>query len=256
MSYKFYFSGYIAGIIFLLLCDAYAHQPFPSYIKRDVEFALTRGNLDLALTFTFFNDAALSERREMDLNQDQIISDEEMDAYLKNMQARCLQSIQVLLDKQPLEMLELYSPEWDLFDDRRVAPSTFVIRLFWFTPLEETGKSNHELLFEDNAYPASPAVIEGRFRSNDGWERKEDSPLQIVSANSNNQPRVISLNVIHSHGNDKSQIKELISHRMNKDAPFGFRILSNRGMLFAGGSGVLVIAVIVYFCYKGFKRKE
>lgn len=164
--------------------DAICHIPFQSYIEHHFDFDVQDHTVDCALTLTFQDQAALSERQALDTNRDSIISPKEIQLRLQSIENKLSHEILVSCNKEPLSVISLYPP------DAAIYQKSLSYSLFFFIRLPNTVDTVNSMVLNDRFFPETPAVL---LWNSNRINLASTSPAPIFSKTSQSQPRNISI---------------------------------------------------------------
>jgi hypothetical protein len=127
-------------------------------------------NIDITVELTFYEMPSLSERRRMDRDLDNAISDDERAAYLKGLAEQVGKGLSLAVDGEVVDVMVLYEPELDLLGVSEVSPSHHVLRLYYFARTPIGLKADSELVVKDVLWSNLPALRSAEAVGDDGFE--------------------------------------------------------------------------------------
>jgi hypothetical protein len=149
----------------MLLAPAVATQAHPVYmdhIEHRVELTVGSTNIDISIELRFNEVQSLAERRRMDIDRDNAISQAECEGYLRRITGPSRTDFQLSCDGRALELIQLYDPQIDFLGVNGVSPNHHVLKLSYFarTPatVVKSTKKAVELAFEDRSWRGVPAL--------------------------------------------------------------------------------------------------
>lgn len=174
--------------------DASAHAVLMTFIRHNAKVSIGRRNIDVTIELTFHEYPSLAERRRMDRNHDEAITEREIRGYLNGLSDVLRNALALSVDDQPLQVIPLYDPQIDLLDAPDVAPAHHVLRLSWFARTPEWLRSGSHIRLRYQLWPEAPRIDVFSASADDGFRLVADDvsgPASLTEAATG--PREIEL---------------------------------------------------------------
>jgi hypothetical protein len=153
------------GLVALLIAatlwtasDASAHAILMTFIRHDAKISVGPRNIDIVLELTFHEYPSLAERRRMDRNHDEAITEAEIRDYLDGLSDSLRDALTLTVDDRPLQVISLYDPQVDLLDAMNVAPAHHVLRLSWFARTPPWLQAGSRIRAQYRLWPEAPRI--------------------------------------------------------------------------------------------------
>ncbi|NLE57043.1 MAG: hypothetical protein GX616_01685 [Planctomycetes bacterium] len=207
-----------------------------TFIRHDAKISVGPRNIDVALELTFHEYPSLAERRRMDRNHDDTITETEIKGYLDSMIDLSLDALTLSVDDRPLQVIPLYDPRIDLLDATNVAPSHHVLRLSWFARTPPWLKAGSRIRAQYRLWPEAPRIDVLSASGDDGFRVIVDDLNNPVSSTEKaGGPREIRLSC--------QAAPVAISESLSAAASAGQAGMSNQDKLMAGIGAVFLLMV-------------
>jgi hypothetical protein len=164
---------------------AEAHDVFRAYVQHAVHIAIGAQHVDLTLELTFFEEWSTRERRIMDADATGIISQAELESYVRKLAPQLAKALKLRVAGRDLPMVPLYDPEVDLLANHKVGEAHHRLRLFFFAPTPILHEGD-EIVVEEHLWPEAKALATSQAEGRDGCtlptEASVDARLAIARA--------------------------------------------------------------------------
>jgi hypothetical protein len=158
----------VAGVWLQPDRPAYGHAEFMSCIQHRITARVGITNIDITVELTFFEIRSLAERERMDTNQDKVVTDDEVKAYLEQLAETFNQGIRLMVGGRPVDLAPLYAPEIDLLMVKKVAPCHHVLLLYYFARTPAWLAPGTEVVITDDLWPTVTALCSLEVAGKDG----------------------------------------------------------------------------------------
>lgn len=165
-----------------------------TFIRHDAKISVGPRNIDVVLELTFHEYPSLAERRRMDRNHDEAITEAELKTYLDGLTGSLRDALTLHVDDRPLEVIPLYDPQIDLLDTVSVAPAHHVLRLSWFARTPEWLHIGSRMRMQYRLWSEAPRIDVLSVAGRDGVRLVADDVSRLsLSSEVAAGPREISL---------------------------------------------------------------
>ncbi|MGQ9652186.1 MAG: hypothetical protein ACUVXJ_18980 [Phycisphaerae bacterium] len=165
--------------------DASAHAVLMTFIRHDAKISIGRRNIDVTIELTFHEYPSLAERRRMDRNHDEAITETEIKGYLDSMVDLFRGALTLTVDDRPLQVIPLYDPKIDLLDAPNVAPAHHALRLSWFARTPPWLRAGSRIRAQYRLWPEAPRIDVFSAIAEDGFRLVADDvsgPASLTEA--------------------------------------------------------------------------
>lgn len=129
-----------------------------TFIRHEAKVVVGPRNIDITVELTFYEYPSLAERRRMDRDHDEVISEAELSSHLAGLREMLRDAVSLSVDGRALPVVPLYDPQIDLLGAAGVVPSHHVLRLFFFARTPEWLRAGSRLCIEDKLWPDAPRI--------------------------------------------------------------------------------------------------
>jgi hypothetical protein len=170
------------GAILWSAPDARAHAIFMTYARHGVKVDAGPVNIDIHIELTFYEYPSLAERRRIDRDHNEAISETEIREYLAGLADTLNQAVSMEVDGRAVEVIPLFDPQVDLLGVEGVAPSHHVLKLSYFARTPKWLRSGSRIVLEERLWPATPRLGQLDIVNHDGVQvvaEQSDSPAEF-----------------------------------------------------------------------------
>jgi hypothetical protein len=188
------FVALTTGTVLWTTSAAHAHAILMTFIRHEAKVVVGPRNIDISVELTFYEYPSLAERRRMDRDHDETITQAEITDYLASRADVLRDSMALGVDDRPLPVVPLYDPQIDLLGVQNVAPSHHILKLFWFARTPDWLRPGSRIRIETMLWPEAPRIDVLDADGRDGVRVSPDSgnaPSTMPEGTIG--PRVISL---------------------------------------------------------------
>jgi hypothetical protein len=153
--------------------EAAAHGMLMNTIRERTEVTVTPENIDIHCALTFHEIRSLAERRRMDRNHDNTISNDELARYLEQLAEKLAGGMTLTVDDIELELTTLYEPRIDLLNTRQVALAHHELELFYFARSPASLHAGSQITVTSHHWPAEEKLS--------GFEAFGKNGVELVS---------------------------------------------------------------------------
>ena len=174
--------------------DARAHAILMTFIRHEAKISVGPRNIDVTIELTFHEYPSLAERRRMDRDHDEAITEVEIREYLAGLASILREGVTIGVDDRPLRVIPLYEPQVDFLGAPNVAPSHHTLRLSYFARTPDWLAAGSRIRIEDRLWSDAPRIDVLNASGADGFQVIPDDvngPATAPEAAAG--PRVISL---------------------------------------------------------------
>ncbi len=208
-----------------------------TFIRHDAKISVGPRNIDVIIELTFHEYPSLAERRRMDRDHDEAITEAERKDYLAGLAETFREGLTITVDDRPLQVVPLYEPQIDFLGAPNVAPSHHTLRLSYFARTPEWLAAGSRIRIEDRLWSQAPRIDVLSASGADGFQViPDDVNGPGSSGEAPAGPRLISLSC------------QAVPAKMREAPPVaasaGQAGMSKQDKLMAGVGAVLLLIIV------------
>lgn len=161
--------GVVAALT-IYVCPAHAHVELAQYSQQRVDAVVSPANVDITVEFRFAGLVSLAQRKQMDTNGDDMLSEDECQAYLTTVADRAEEGLTLHIDGKICALIPLHNPELDFLDSTGIEAHPHVLRLHYFARTPESFHAGSTLTLDSHMWTDAPWLVASSVHGSDGIE--------------------------------------------------------------------------------------
>jgi hypothetical protein len=152
------------------VCPAHAHVELAQYSQQRVNAVVGPANVDITVEFRFTGPVSLSQRKQIDTNEDGALSEDERQEYLTTIVDQAEAGLTLHIDGKICALIPLHDPELDFLDSTDIEAHPHALRLHYFARTPETLHVGSALTLDSYMWTDTPWLVASSVRGSDGIE--------------------------------------------------------------------------------------